>query len=73
MLWSVQNFLYQINTFFSGRYTVMWAWWFNSKDDSNLYTSCWEADIVDTRQERDDLLANRGQSTAVAGKAICPI
>ncbi len=39
----------------------MWEWEFNSNE---FYTTCFEADIKPSRAQRDDVLDQRGQSTA---------
>ncbi|XP_013388599.1 uncharacterized protein LOC106157477 [Lingula anatina] len=44
----------------AGRYTFVWEWEFNK---NSFYTSCWEADVVDTKSERDAILRQRGLST----------
>ena len=44
---------------------MMWGWYFNSLQD--LYTTCWEVDIVFSRAERDLILLSRGQNTAEPG------
>jgi len=44
-----------------GRYTLLWAWYFNGPTE--LYTCCWEVDIVNTQAERDQRLQARGIST----------
>ena len=41
---------------------MMWGWYFNSPQD--LYTSCWEVEIVANRAARDEILENRGQTTS---------
>ncbi|KAI8494221.1 hypothetical protein Bbelb_279810 [Branchiostoma belcheri] len=47
-----------------GRYTFLWAWSFNSPQDT--YTSCWEADVVASQTERDNRLQQRGQASGDA-------
>ncbi|XP_067949970.1 uncharacterized protein [Watersipora subatra] len=47
----------------SGRYTFLWSWSFNSVNPSDTYTSCWEADVVSTKSERDNILSSNGLST----------
>jgi len=49
----------------TGSHTFMWEWAFNGPQD--IYTTCWEVDIVANKAERDRILANRGQSTDDAG------
>jgi len=49
----------------TGSHTFMWEWAFNGPAD--IYTTCWEVDIVANKAERDRILANRGQSTDDAG------
>ncbi|CAH1780838.1 unnamed protein product, partial [Owenia fusiformis] len=60
--------------FETGRYTFVWAWYFNGPTD--LYTGCWEADIVASKTERDAILKQRAQTTAspvnVAGQVVRP-
>ncbi|XP_039251212.2 uncharacterized protein LOC120328749 [Styela clava] len=43
-----------------GRYTFLWLWGFNSIGD--LYSSCFEVDIVSTLAERNSLLLSYGLS-----------
>ncbi|CAH1782946.1 unnamed protein product [Owenia fusiformis] len=58
-----------------GRYTFLWAWYFNGKND--LYTGCWEADVVASRADRDHILRQRKQSTSdpvnIAGDNRVPV
>ncbi|XP_078659922.1 uncharacterized protein LOC144904688 [Branchiostoma floridae x Branchiostoma belcheri] len=42
-----------------GRYTFVWLWEFNG---GQFYSSCWEADVVATRAERDNRLTQQGSS-----------
>ncbi|XP_019619934.1 PREDICTED: uncharacterized protein LOC109466643 [Branchiostoma belcheri] len=43
----------------AGRYTFVWLWEFNG---GQFYSSCWEADVVATRAERDNRLTQQGSS-----------
>ncbi|CAH1229653.1 Hypp247 [Branchiostoma lanceolatum] len=44
-----------------GRYTFLWKWIFNAGNDP--YTSCWEADVVATKAERNAIYTSMGLST----------
>ena len=41
-----------------GRYTFVWEWRFNSEQD--VYSSCFEVDVVPSKTERDNRLQARG-------------
>ena len=55
-----------VYAFLVGRYTFLWAWYFNSLQD--LYTSCWEVDVVASKAERDAIYSSKGISTQDPGK-----
>ncbi|XP_078586300.1 uncharacterized protein LOC144868202 [Branchiostoma floridae x Branchiostoma japonicum] len=52
-----------------GRYTLVWLWEFN---EGQLYSSCWEADVVATRADRDNRLTQQGSSTGDASSSPGP-
>ena len=41
----------------------MWAWNFNGLGDADLYTTCWEVNIVATKEERNADYQARGIPT----------
>ena len=43
----------------AGDYTFAWMWIFR---DNKQFTSCWEAKIVNSKNERDSILESRNQS-----------
>ncbi|CAH1783782.1 unnamed protein product, partial [Owenia fusiformis] len=57
-----------------GRYAILWIWRFNGNQD--MYTTCWDADVVATKAERDAIYTQRALSTkplidvALGGKEV---
>lgn len=46
----------------------MWKWSYRSTSGTDTYTTCWEADVMATRLQRDSVLHRRGLSTNQASR-----